>query len=131
MQPTGMSPQRCISALKSLRAQLAVRPGVSTVTGNQFDRASIRAPDDEIGALKGSLRLNIELRSEGSATDGMSVIEREVYLPAIVSILKLLERVEPFVAIGGRLFVEDAVALADRALQRATACDRPHWRAAH
>ncbi len=131
MQPTGMSPQRCIVALRSLRDQLTVDPNVRVATEELFNRAGAGAPLSDMATLKDSLRLNIELRRERKATSGMSAIERDVYLPTIVGVLKLLEHALPFVAAQGRPFIEDAVALADRALQKATASDRHEWRASH
>jgi len=126
MQPTGMSSQRCSTALKNLRFKLSskhfsgpVDPAANDDTGQH---------SDELREIQDDLRLDIGLRNARTPGGRMSAVERDVYYPAIVGILTLLESAERFIDAEGRPLIVQARALADLAIAKVLARTQSDWR---
>ncbi len=89
MQPTGMSVNRCVAALKGLSGEL---DRVSLV-GDDGPQAEMQ-PSWTLRALILDLALDVDLRHDAAARSCMSSIESDVYLPVIRNVLTLLRRAE-------------------------------------
>lgn len=115
IQPTGMSPQRCLSALRSLRSDLdrayEVPPAASADAVNIL-------PGDELDSLKSDLMLDIDLRRGAGEQLHMTGIERTIYLPLITCVLALLSRIEPLIPSDAQTLLQEARGHVDRALQQ-------------
>ena len=115
IQPTGMSPQRCLAALRSLRSDL---DRASAVPVAAAANALTVLPAEEIDSLKSELTLEIDLRRGASEELRMTAIERTIYLPLITRVLTLLSRMEQRIPADARSLLQEARGHVDLALQQ-------------
>src|SRR5579883_448901 len=103
MQPTGMTPQRCLSAIRTIRNDLEHATGGK----DEADR-DVALLAEELHALRAALQVDADLRRDPADALRMSRVERTIYLPLIRCLIELLTRVEPMLSADRRPLLREA-----------------------